>query len=102
MLIIINKPIRLDFFFKLNIFYLFNIKKYFLKIINFSLIKISIINFFFNNFFLLYKKFCTFRYPLLLLFSDNFFFTMGLLFIKKFKNYLKFSLLHITRILNFQ
>ena len=102
MLIIINKLIKLSYIFKLNFFYLFSLKKYFIKIFNIKFIKVNSIFFYFNSFFLFYKKLCTFKYPLLLIFPNNLFSSISNLFIKKFKNYLKFSLLHITRILNFQ
>lgn len=94
-----NKYVYTNIIFSLIFFINFNIINFFTITQFFNKVNIKFI---YKNFLLFYKKFCSFKYPLLSFFLNDFFCTMGLFFVKKFKNYLKFSLLHITRVLNYQ
>ena len=78
----------------------FKLKFYIIYII--FLISIELFNYslYYSNFFFIYKIFCTFKYQITNFFSSYFFTSIGSFFNKRFKNYLKFSLMHITRVIN--
>ena len=80
----------------------FKLKFYIIYII--FLISIELFNYslYYSNFFFIYKIFCTFKYQITNFFSSYFFTSIGSFFNKRFKNYLKFSLMHITRVINYQ